>query len=75
MKRSKIHEIEKGGLIQHEIDFEMTAKLNIQLLWCRLAGIRGTQVNSSVRMKKTKESFKWLLLSNLIPEIESKAPN
>ena len=38
-------------------------------------GIRSTQVNSSVRMKKTQESSKWLFLDNLIPEIESKAPN
>ena len=38
-------------------------------------GIRGTQVKSSVRMKKTQESSKWLFLDNLIPEIESKAPN
>ena len=37
--------------------------------------IRGTQVKSSVRMKKTQESSKWLFLDNLIPEIESKAPN
>ena len=28
-----------------------------------------------VRMKKTQESSKWLFLDNLIPEIESKAPN
>ena len=38
-------------------------------------GIRGTQVKSSVRMKKTQESSKWLFLGNLIPEIESEAPN
>jgi hypothetical protein len=38
-------------------------------------GIHGTQVKSSVRMKKTQESSKWLFLGNLIPEIESKAPN
>jgi hypothetical protein len=38
-------------------------------------GIRGTQVKSSVRMKKTQESSKWLFLGNLIPEIDSKAPN
>ena len=38
-------------------------------------GIRGTQVKSSVRMKKTQDSSKWLFLGNLIPEIESKAPN
>ena len=37
--------------------------------------IRGTQVKSSVRMKKTHESSKWLFLDHLIPEIESKAPN
>ena len=37
--------------------------------------IRGTQVKSSVRMKKTQESSKWLFLGNLIPEIDSKAPN
>ena len=37
--------------------------------------IRGTQVKSSVRMKKMQESSKWLFLGNLIPEIESKAPN
>ena len=38
-------------------------------------GIRGTQVLSSVRMKKMQESSKWLFLGDLIPEIESKAPN
>ena len=38
-------------------------------------GIRGTQVLSSVRMKKTQDSSKWLFLGNLIPEIESKATN
>jgi hypothetical protein len=38
-------------------------------------GISGTQVKSSMRMKKTKESSKWLFLGNFIPEIESKAPN
>jgi hypothetical protein len=38
-------------------------------------GIHGTQVKSSVRMKKTQESSKWLFLGNLIPEIESKTPN
>jgi len=38
-------------------------------------GIRGTQVKSSVRMKKMQESSKCLFLGNLIPEIESKAPN
>ena len=37
--------------------------------------IRGTQVKSSVRMKKTQESSKWLFLDNLTPEIKSKAPN
>ena len=37
--------------------------------------IRGTQVFSSVRMKKMHESSKWLFLDNLILEIESKAPN
>jgi hypothetical protein len=43
-------------------------------VWSGL-GICGTQVKSSVRMKKTQESSKWLFLGNLIPEIESKAPN
>jgi hypothetical protein len=38
-------------------------------------GIRGTQVKSSMQMKKTQESSKWLFLGNLILEIESKAPN
>ena len=38
-------------------------------------GIRGTQVLSSVRMKKIQESYKWLFLGNLNPEIESKASN
>ena len=38
-------------------------------------GIRSTQLKSSVRMKKTQDSSKWLFLDNLIPEIESKAPN
>ena len=37
--------------------------------------IRGTQVKSSERMKKTQESSKCLFLDNLTPEIESKAPN
>ena len=37
--------------------------------------IRGTQVKSSVRMKKAQELSKWLILDNLIPKIESKAPN
>ena len=37
--------------------------------------IRGTQVKSSVWMKKTQDSSNWLFLGNLIPEIESKAPN
>ena len=37
--------------------------------------IRGTQVLSSVRMKETQESSKWLFLGNLIPKMESKAPN
>ena len=50
---------------------------NIDLLQCHDARprIRGTQVKSSMRMKKTQESSKWLFLGNLIPEIESKAPN
>jgi hypothetical protein len=34
---------------------------------CVRPGIRGTQVKSSVRMKKTQESSKWLFLGNLIP--------
>ena len=38
-------------------------------------GIHGTQIKSSVRMKKTHESSKRLFLGNLIPEIKSKAPN
>ena len=38
-------------------------------------GIRGTQVKSSMRMKKMQESSKWLFLGNLILEIESKGPN
>ena len=38
-------------------------------------GIRGTQVKSYVRMKKTQDSSKGLFLGNLIPEIESKAPD
>ena len=38
-------------------------------------GIRGTHLKSSARMKKMQESSKWLFLGNLIPEIESKAPN
>ena len=38
-------------------------------------GIRGTYLVSSVRMKKTQESSNLLFLGNLIPEIESKAPN
>ena len=42
------------------------------MLW---PGICGTQVLSSVRMKKTQESSKWLFLGNLIPKIKSKAPN
>ena len=37
--------------------------------------ICGTQVKSSVRMKKMHVSSKWLFLGDLIPEIESKAPN
>ena len=37
--------------------------------------IHDTQVKSSVRMKKTQKSFKWIFLGNFIPEIESKAPN
>ena len=36
--------------------------------------IRGTQVKSSVWMKKAQESSKWIFLDNLIPKIESKAP-
>ena len=46
------------------------------VLWTRQGrpGIRGTQVKSSIRMKKTQYSSKWLFLGNLIPEIESKAP-
>ena len=31
-------------------------------------GIRGTQVLTSVRMKKTQESSKWIFLGTLIPE-------
>ena len=41
----------------------------------RRPGIRGTQVKSSMRMKKTQESSKLLFLDNLIPEIEPEAPN
>ena len=32
-------------------------------------------LGDEVRMKKTQESSKWLFWDNLIPEIESKAPN
>ena len=38
-------------------------------------GIRGTQVKSSGRMKKTQYSSKLLFLGNVIPEIELEAPN
>jgi hypothetical protein len=48
--------------------------INVSVGWGIIwQGIRGTQVKSSVWMKKMHESSKWLFLGNLIPEIESKA--